>query len=140
MKLRLKDFVSVNLHDSKLVINEERPDYLRLEMDVAIIGLPLRSRECENWIIHGCSLECFGVTSSVKREWERLDGRIERRDWDNMCLLKPSDQSLPINEIADHEAKNGFLVLSGYTKELHWAMWRIEAELFELNWKTQEEF
>jgi len=140
MELRLKDFISVNLHDSKLVIADEKPDYIRMGLEVAIIGLPLRRRECENWIIYDCSLECFGVTSNEKREWESREGRNWERDWDDMSLVRPSNLSLPINEIIGHEIKNGFLVLGGYTNDKHWAAWRIAAERFELNWKKEEKF
>lgn len=140
MKLRLKDFISVMLDDSKLVIAEEKSDYIRMGLDVAFVGIPLRQRECENLIIYDCSLECFGVAINEKREWESREGRIVRRDWDDISLVKPANQSLPINEVSGHEIKNGFLVLGGYTKDKHWAAWRIAAERFELSWKKQEKF
>ena len=35
MKLELKDFDSVNFHDAKLLVAEERLEYVRLEMAFA---------------------------------------------------------------------------------------------------------
>ena len=50
MKLELKDFDSVNFHDAKLLVAEERLEYVRLEMDAAIIYLPVKKYDCTAWL------------------------------------------------------------------------------------------
>ena len=100
MKLELKDFDSVNFHDAKLLGAEERLEYVRLEMDAAIIYLPVKKYDCTAWLIRSCSLECFGVTGSEKKEW--ADTRPKQ--WHDLHLTIPvTNPALPIHEISSNE-------------------------------------
>ena len=137
MKLELKDFDSVNFHDAKLLGAEERLEYVRLEMDAAIIYLPVKKYDCTAWLIRSCSLECFGVTGSEKKEW--ADTRPKQ--WHDLNLTIPgTNPALPIHEISSNEVNDSFLVIGGFTRLHNWVSWRITAKYFELNWKTQEKF
>ena len=137
MKLELKDFDSVNLHDSKLLNVEERFEFVRLEIDEAIIYLPVKGYDCTPWIIRGCSLECSGVTGSEKKEW----ADTQPKQWLDSNLATPvTNPALPIYEISSNEVVDSFLIIGGFTRLKNWVSWRITAKIFELNWKTLEEF
>ena len=137
MKLELKDFDSVNLHDSKLLNVEERFEFVRLEIDEAIIYLPVKGHDCTAWIIRGCLLECSGVTGSEKKEW--ADTRPKQ--WRDSHLATPvTNPALPIHEISSNEVVDSFLIIGGFTRLKNWVTWRITAKNFELNWKKREEF
>ena len=100
-----------------------------MQIDGAQIGLPLNDPQGKTWNLHECLFECFGVSKNEKEEWDR-----------NGSAKPPSDSSLPIDEILDDEVKGSFYELAGYTHDKQWGVWRIEAQEFELNWKTKEEF
>ena len=137
MKLQLKDFNSVNLHDAKLLKAEERPEYIRLEIDAAIIYLPLKKHDGTAWLIRDCSLECYAVTHSEQKEW--ADSRPKQ--WRDSNLATPvTNPALPIYEISSNEVVDSFLIIGGFTRLKNWVSWRISAQFFELNWKTQKEF
>ena len=88
-------------------------------------------------MIRNCSLECFGVTRSERKEW--ADTRPKQ--WDDSHLAIPvTNPALPIHEISSNEVNDSFLVIGGFTRLHNWVSWRITAKYFELNWKTQEKF
>ena len=129
MKLKLDDFRSVSFHDSTLLKIEERPEYIRMEINTVCVRLPINDSEGKVWTLYDCSLECFGVSKNEKAEWD-----------DTRSAKPPSDPSLPIDEILDTEVKGDFLELAGFTRDKNWGVWRFIAQTYELNWKTQEEF
>lgn|ERR1035437_8557769 len=132
MKLLLDNFQSVNFHDAKVLNVEERPEYIRVETDSALIHLPLTGSEQKGWLIYECILECFGVSKNKKEEW--IDCRTP-------TSAKPVlDPAFTIDELIDTEVKEDFLELAGITREKKWGVWRITARDYELNWKTKEEF
>ncbi len=132
MKLLLDDFQSVNFHDAKVLTVEERPEYIRVETDSALIRLPLNGSKQKGWLIYGCMLECFGVSKNKKEEWNDCRTPTSARS--------VSDPKYKIDELSDIEVKEDFLELAGHTHEHKWGIWRITAQHFELNWKSQKEF
>ena len=129
MKLSLADLGRVSFHDSTLLSVEEKPGYIRMEIDSACVWASLIGAEGEAWTLQECSLQCFNVVKNEKEEWD-----------DTSTAKSHSNPSLPIDEILDNEVIETCFELAGFTHNKNWGVWRIEAKEFELNWKTQAEF
>ena len=137
MKLKLRNFLSVNFHDSRLLKVEERSGYILLKIDSGLVWLPMGKPESKAKTIHECTLECFGVTVSEKKGWN--DARPKQ--WNDNRLAEPcSNSSAQIVEISGNEVVDNFLVLVGFTNHKKSVAWRITAQYYELNWEAEKEF
>jgi len=69
MKLSLAELGRVSFHDATLLSVEERPGFIRMEIDTACVSSRLIGAEGESWTLWECSLQCFNVVTSEKVEW-----------------------------------------------------------------------
>ena len=105
MKFMLTQLSSLSFHDATVQRIEERPNYIRLSLDFALIGPPHPDAEGKKWTVRDCEFECFDVR------------RSEKEEWDDTRAPKPhTEPDHPIEEILNEEVIDGCLVLGGFTR------------------------